>query len=153
MQKPEREIKDKAEIEAIISRAEVCRLALAEGDVPYIIPMNFGYQDNCLYFHCAAEGKKLDVIRQNNQVCFEMDIDGQLVKPAERTCSWSYKYRSVIGFGKAAVIENSRDKSAALNIVTQHYGGQPHEFSAKETDKMLIIKVEISSMTGKKAGY
>jgi uncharacterized protein len=153
MRKSEREIKDKAEIESIISRAEVCRLALAEGDIPYIIPMNFGYQDNCLYFHCATEGKKLDIIRQNNEVCFEMDTDGQLVTPEERTCSWSYKYRSVIGFGKAAIIENVHEKSTALNIITQHYGGKPHEFSAKETEKMLIIKVEISSITGKKAGY
>jgi uncharacterized protein len=153
MRKTEREIKDREEIESIINAAQVCRVGFSDGNTPYIVPMNFGYKDNCLYFHCAAEGKKLDIIHQNNQVCFEIDIDDQIVKATERLCSWSTKYRSVIGFGKAFIIDGWQEKAAALNVITRHYGAAHHDFSEKEVERLSIIKIEISSMTGKKAGY
>jgi uncharacterized protein len=151
MRKTEREIRDRAEIESIIQQAQVCRVGLSDGNIPYIVPMNFGYKDNCLYFHCAAEGKKLDIIRQNSEVCFEIDIDVQIIKSTERICKWGTRYRSVIGFGKAFVVEKWREKAAALNTITQHYGANYHDFSEKEVEKLSIIKIEITSMTGKKA--
>jgi uncharacterized protein len=120
MRRNEREIKDLEEIKAIIQGAQVCRIGFSEKDIPYIVPMDFGYKDDCLYFHCANEGKKLELIRQNNKVCFEMDIDHHIVKSEGRPCEWSARYRSVIGFGKAFVIENLREKSTAMNIVMEH---------------------------------
>jgi uncharacterized protein len=153
MRKTEDEIKDREEIDSILKQAQVCRLAMVEGNAPYIVPMNFGYQDNCLYFHCAREGKKLDILRQNQEVCFEVDIEDQIVKAPGNICSWSSKYRSVIGFGKALVLENWQEKAAALNIITAHYGAAHHDFSEKEVARLSIIKIEINSMTGKKSGY
>jgi nitroimidazol reductase NimA-like FMN-containing flavoprotein (pyridoxamine 5'-phosphate oxidase superfamily) len=153
MRLKEREIKDRQEMEGIIQRAQVCRVGFSEKDIPYIVPMDFGYKDNQLFFHCATKGKKLDMIRQNNNVCFEMDIDHQIFKPPGRPCGWNAKYYCVIGFGKALVIEDFPEKSTALNIITQHYGGDWYEFSEKELEGVGIIMIEISSMTGKKAGY
>lgn len=80
MRKTEDEIKDPKEIESIIQQAQVCRIAFSMGNIPYIVPMNFGYQANCLYFHGATAGQKLDMLRQNDQVCFEIDINDQIVK-------------------------------------------------------------------------
>ncbi len=80
MRKKEKQINDIAGIEDVLSRALVCRLALCENDRPYIVPLCFGYEDNALYFHCAQQGKKLDILRKNNNVCFEVDIDCQLIK-------------------------------------------------------------------------
>ena len=145
------EIKDREEMEAIIEQAQVCRIGFLTEDVPYIIPMNFGYKDNCLYFHCATKGKRLDIIRRHSKVGFEMDIHGEIVKPTKRPCGWDIKYRSVIGVGQAFIIEDLQEKSAALNILTQHYGGGPYDFSQKELEGVCVIKVEISSMTGRKA--
>jgi uncharacterized protein len=153
MRKAEDEIKDPAEIESVIKAAQVCRLAMAEGNIPYLVPMNFGYQDNCLYFHCAREGKKLDILRQNNNVCFEVDIEDQIVKAPGNICSWSSKYRSVIGYGKASILNEWQEKAAALNIIIRHYGATQHDFSEKEVEMLSIIKIEISSLTGKKSGY
>jgi len=153
MRRSAREIKDKKEIESIIQRAQVCRIGLSEDNVPYVVPMNFGYKDNCLYFHCAKAGKKIDVIRQNNKVCFEMDIDHTIVKPEGRPCGYSTKYRSVIGFGKAFLVDDLEEKAMALNIVTKHYSSGFYQFSEKELENVATIKVEIDSMTGKKAGY
>ena len=66
------------DIESIISCSDVCRIAFADNDIPYIVTMNFGYtggENPCLYFHCAPEGRKIELIGKNNYVCFEMDTD------------------------------------------------------------------------------
>jgi uncharacterized protein len=153
MRRNDKEIKDKAEIESIIKQAQVCRIGISEKDIPYIVPMNFGYENNCLYFHSAIEGKMLDMVRKNSSVCFEMDVDCQIVKPQGPPCSWTAKYRSVIGSGKAIIIENVQEKLKALNIITGHYGGGWYEFSRKDLDRVSIITIEISSLTGKVSGY
>lgn len=153
MRRNEQQIKDGEEMETIIHRAQVCRIGLSAKDVPYVVPVHFGHKGNCLYFHCATEGKKLDILRHNNTVCFQMDIDHEIVKSAEYPCRWSAKYRSIIGFGKASIIEDLQEKSSALNIVIQHYGGDWYDFSEKELERVCVIRIEISSMAGKKAGY
>jgi nitroimidazol reductase NimA-like FMN-containing flavoprotein (pyridoxamine 5'-phosphate oxidase superfamily) len=146
------EIKDRHEIEAVMRRAEVCRVGLSENDAPYVVPMLFGYRDKYLYLHCANKGKKLDMMRQNSNVCFEMDIDYEIVRPAGHPCRWGAKYRSVIGFGRSFIVEGFQEKSAALNIIVQHYGGEWYDFSEKDLQKVCVVKIEIDSMTGKKAG-
>ena len=152
MRREDKEIKDKKEIESIIERATVCRVAFSENDVPYIVPLNFGYKDDCLYFHSAPEGKKIEIIRQNNQVCFEVDIDQEVVK-SETPCNWQMKYRSVIGFGKAFFVDHPEEKRRALSIIVEHYSGDLSEYSEDAINNVAIVKVEIESMTGKKSGY
>ena len=151
MKRSEREIKDQKEIEAIIERADVCHLGLSDDNMPYIVPMNFGYKDNHLYFHCAKKGKKIDIIKRNSSTCFEIDIDYTFLKVAGRPCKWGSKYQSVIGFGKASIVENSTEKLEAMNIITQHYGGDHYPFSKNELETINIIKIKIASVTGKKS--
>ncbi|UCG54301.1 MAG: pyridoxamine 5'-phosphate oxidase family protein [Dehalococcoidia bacterium] len=153
MRRSEKEIKEQEEIENIIERADVCRIGLSDGNMPYIVAMNFGYKDNCLYFHCAKEGKKIDIIKRNYNACFEMDIDHAFVKPEGRPCARRGKYRSVIGFGKAFIVEDFEEISDALNIIIQHYGNEYYPFSKDELERVCIIKIEIGSITGKKSGY
>ena len=92
MRRKDKEIKDRKEIESIIKRATVCRIGLSENNLPYIVPMNYGYVNNRLYLHSSTQGKKIDIIRHNNRVCFEMDTDHELVK-SETPCQWTMKYR------------------------------------------------------------
>ncbi len=75
MRRKEKEVKDVKLVESIIEKASVCRLGLSLNNMPYIVPLCFGYQDRCLYFHSAIEGKKISMIKSNNNVCFEVDID------------------------------------------------------------------------------
>ena len=152
MRRKDREINDIAVIEGIIRKGQVCRLALSENGQPYIIPLCFGYEDNNLYFHSAREGKKLDILRKNNNVCFEIDIDLELVK-GKKACDCSMKYQSVIGFGKAELIEDIESKRRAFNIIMQNYLEGSFEYPDESIQKTVIIKVEIESMTGKKLGY
>jgi len=152
MRRKDKEIKDKEVIESIIKRATVCRIGLCENNVPYIVPLVFGYKDNCLYFHSAPEGRKIDTIKRNNNVCFELDVDCELVK-SETACSWDMKYYSVIGFGKAFFVDDLEEKRKALDIIMEHYSGNPYEYPTNAINKVAIIKVKIDSMTGKKSGY
>ena len=153
MRKKDKEIKDKNTIESIIKRATVCRIGLSENNVPYIVPLNFGYENNCLYFHSAKEGKKIDMIRKNNSVCFEIDMDNELVE-AENACGWGMKYYSIIGFGKAFLVDDFDEKRKALDIIMEHYSGKSSfEYSEEAVINAAIIKVEMESMTGKKSGY
>jgi nitroimidazol reductase NimA-like FMN-containing flavoprotein (pyridoxamine 5'-phosphate oxidase superfamily) len=153
LRRKDKEIKDKKTIESIIKRATVCRIGLAENDIPYIVPMNFGYKDNCLYFHSAPVGKKIEIIKKNNNVCFEIDIAHEILQ-GKSACHTTMKYYSVIGYGKAYIIDDSEEKIKALNIIIEHYLPEiPHEYSEKFLKKIVIIKVEIDNMTGKKSGY
>lgn len=153
MRKKDREIKDKKLMESILERATVCRVGLSENNVPYIVPVNFGYRDNCLYFHSAKEGKKIDMIRKNNNVCFEIDVDNEIVK-GKNACGWSMKYYSIIGFGKAFLVEGFEGKRKALDIIVEHYSSKSSfEYPEETVNSIAIIKVKIESMTGKKSGY
>ena len=150
MRRKEQEITDKEEIEAIIRRSLVCRVALADEGTPYIVPLCFGYQDNTLYFHSAREGKKLDILKKNNRVCFEFDIDTEIQKD-KHPCNWGIQYKSVIGFGEASFVEDLESKKRVLNIVVGQYGGGPFEFPDAMVQKTAVIKVKVTSMTGKRS--
>ena len=153
MRRNDQEITDIAIIEGIIRKGQVCHLALSENGRPYIVPLCFGYKDNNLYFHSACEGKKLDILRKNNNVCFEIDIDHELVKSKE-ACGYNMKYQSVIGFGKATFIEDIDSKRNAFDIIMQNYSDGSFEYPVEAIkNTVIIIKVEIESMTGKKSAY
>jgi nitroimidazol reductase NimA-like FMN-containing flavoprotein (pyridoxamine 5'-phosphate oxidase superfamily) len=143
------------EITAIMEKAAVCRIALADGDSPYVISVNFVYRDYHLYFHSAQEGRKIDVLRKNNQVCFEADTDIAIVR-GDKPCLWGTKYRSVVGFGRAFFLEDAAAKKTALNRLMEKYAGQrlpAYDYNEDAFNKVLVIDIRIENMTGKKSGY
>ncbi len=153
MRRKDKEITDKSIIEKIINEAEFCRIALSNGNEPYIVPMNFGYKDDCVYLHCAKEGKKIDILKANDNVCFQVDAQAELIKDAI-PCKWTTRYYCVVGFGKATIVDDINEKTNALNIIMQKYTGKPeHDFSEESLNKIVVIKVQLHSITGKKSGY
>ena len=152
MRREEKKITDRDTLEAIIRQASVCRLALCDHGVPYIVPVCFGYKDNNLYFHSGAGGRKLEILDRNNLVCFEMDINTRLVV-GSKPCDWSMNYLSVIGTGHAYLVVDPEEKVQALNQIMNHYSGPPGDYDQETLDKTTVIRIEIESMTGKKSGY
>jgi nitroimidazol reductase NimA-like FMN-containing flavoprotein (pyridoxamine 5'-phosphate oxidase superfamily) len=150
MRRKEKEIKDTAEIEQILNKAFVCRLGLCDNGRPYVVPLCFGYEDNALYIHCAKVGKKLDIIRKNKNVCFEVDTDCQVIK-AEQACRFQLRYKSVIGFGRALLIEDPELKRRGLDVIMQRFSKGPFKYPQENLEKTMVVKVEIDSMTGKKS--
>jgi uncharacterized protein len=153
MRRNEREISDIQEIEEIISKAETCRIAFADNNMPYIVALNFGYSKesgNKLFFHCAKEGKKLDMIRKNNFVCFQMDIEHQLYTGING-CDWGMKYRSVLGFGNISVVTGIKERKAGLDCIMSHYGGKnDYSYDDRVLNRTNVLCLEIKEMTGKK---
>jgi nitroimidazol reductase NimA-like FMN-containing flavoprotein (pyridoxamine 5'-phosphate oxidase superfamily) len=153
MRQTTREITDVKQIEAVIQQATVCRLALWDEGYPYIVPLNFGYADKALYFHCALEGKKLDLIRKNPRVGFELEGIAEIVPHTQNACAWSAKYQSVIGQGTAVILNDPEAKRRALDVIMAHYAGENRswEFPDEHLGKMLALRVNIAAMTGKQS--
>ncbi|HCU18404.1 MAG TPA: pyridoxamine 5'-phosphate oxidase family protein [Bacteroidales bacterium] len=153
MRRDDREVKDNTDIESIISRSDVCRIAFADNNIPYIVTMNFGYiggANPSLYFHCAPEGRKIELISKNNFVCFEMDTDHILFK-GERGCDWGMKYSSVVGYGKIYVVHGQEERKRGLDSIMSHYAGQnDFTYDEKIMSKTSVLRLDIEEMKGKK---
>jgi hypothetical protein len=153
MRRKDKEITDIRQIEDILHNGKFCHIAMASRDDPYMVTVNYGYKDNCIYFHSAPDGQKLDMIRNNPKVCFMVFVDDILVEGDNPCRDWSMKYRSVIGFGKAIIINNPDEKAAGLNILMDHYVKRgPFEFNEKNLAETAVIKIEIEKITGKVSG-
>jgi len=158
MRRSDREITDLNEKLNIIKKCKVCRLGLSENNIPYIIPLNYGFsfENNLLtfYFHSAAEGKKLDIIKVNNNACFEIDCDNQLIE-GEKACNYSYAYKSVIGFGRIILLENDDDKISGLNLLMKHQTEKDAacSFSQEQLNKICVYKLVADSFTGKQREF
>lgn len=151
MRRADREIADRKEIEDILRQSTVCRLALIDAGRPYLVPLCFGYDADVLYFHSAPVGKKIDLLKKNRNVCFEFDIDAIAV-PADTSCGWTMRYRSVIGYGIAGFVEDLGEKRVALDVIMRQYAEGAHNYSDETLRKIAVIKVEIQEISGKKSG-
>jgi nitroimidazol reductase NimA-like FMN-containing flavoprotein (pyridoxamine 5'-phosphate oxidase superfamily) len=150
VRKKEKQMTAMKDIEAVIDRAPVCRLAMAADDRPYVVPLCFGYRDGVLYFHTGLKGKKIDILKKNDRVCFEIDVD-TAVLPDAQACKWSMRYRSVIGFGRARFIEDEEGKHRALDIIMAHYSGGSYAYPSARLAKTAVIRVVVEKMTGKQS--
>ncbi len=153
MRRSDRELTGIKEIEEIIAKADVCRIALANNNIPYVVTMNFGYisiPERFLFFHCAKVGRKLDMIRQNDYVCFEMDTDHELY-PGKRSCDWGMRFRSVIGYGNISILSDRQERITALNSIMEHYGANgDHSYNEDLFKNTTLLRLKILEMTGKK---
>ncbi len=152
MRRKEKEITEQSEIEAVIQKSMVCRLGLSDNNIPYIVPLCFGYHKSTIYVHGSIKGRKFSILQNNPNICFEFDINTEIVEGKD-ACKWGMKYQSVIGFGTASFLKDPNDKQKALNIIMSQYSDKPFQFSEKAINKTGVVKIEIKSMTGKQSGF
>ena len=148
MRKKEREIKDKAILEQLLMQSRICRLGLFDGKWPYVVPVNMGYEPGRIYFHSSKKGKKMDILRNNPNVCFELDADVEIVT-GEKPCDWTTYYKSVIGFGTAVILEDEAEKLAGLKVIMRRHGGPADGFKPEVVPVTAVVRIDITSMTGK----
>jgi len=154
MRRVQQEIKDKSIIDKILSTSEICRLGFIDNYRAYILPFNYGYQDGFIYIHCAREGKKIDLIRKNNLVCIEIEQIAKIER-YEKACKWETRYRSLTGYGKIEIITDYEQKRKGLDVIMKHNGADAsHDlnYEKSKVDSILILKVEITELTGKQSG-
>lgn len=154
MRRKEKEIRNDRELVKIIEQGEICRIALCEDNIPYIVPMNYGLIDNNIYFHSAKKGKKIDIIKKNNYACFEIEIDTKIVT-AEKACNWGMSYKSIIGYGYIEEVSDVKEKKNALLSLMRQYDkkNQDWTFNTDSFEKTLVLRLKIAQMSGKKSGY
>ena len=150
MRKAQREIKDFAAVLDVLDRCQTIRLGLTGGEFPYVVPLSFGWEqvDGKLYvyFHCAKDGKKVDLIAENPAVCVEADVLDGYVK-TERSVTADYK--SVIAFGYAERVYGS-DAVRGIELLLKHCGVDG--YSAKDcvmTDVVAVYRISVETITGK----
>lgn len=153
MRRKEKKITDMEMIEEVLDNSEIVRLAMCDGCKPYIVAMNYVYTEECIYVHSAKQGRKMNILKVNNLVSFQLDIETELVIN-ENACNCGMKYKSVYGEGKSIFVEQKEEKIRVLDALMKKYTGKSEfEYPEKMLDATSIIKIEIESITGKKSGF
>ncbi len=154
MRRKDREITDLTEIEKIIKDARIVHLGMIDGDAPYVVPMHYGYTlENgvlTLYLHSAREGRKLDVLRANPNVFVEIDTDESLVSGGEIACKYGAAYASVMGAGRAVLVEDAEEKVRGLNLLMRTQTGRSFPITAQMAQNVAVIRVDVASFTAKR---
>ncbi len=149
----EREVTDMDEIIGILDRARIVHVGMIDENMPYVVPMNYGYTMDdgklTLYLHGATAGRKLDIIRVNPNVFIEIDTD---VVPFDgpSACQHGTCYSSIMGEGVAELIEDIEGKKQALTYLMKTQTGKDFEFSDKMVTGVTGIKITVSDYTAKK---
>ncbi len=152
MRREKNHVTDSSEMENLIRSSQVMRLALCLDNEPYVVPMSFGYDGSALYFHCATEGLKIDILRRNPRVCCLFEHDPVFDPKGASPCAWGFAYATVIVHGEAVRITDLAEKLAALQVITDQYSTNGERVPADKIEKVDVWKIGILEMTGKRAG-
>lgn len=153
MRRNDREVTDPARIADIIDRCACCRIGFCDDGEVYIVPLSFGYEAKdgayVFYFHGAREGRKMDLIRKNPRVGFEMDTNYALHE-ADLACGYSARFQSVIGSGVMSMVPEPEEKKRGLSLLMEHLAGKREwEFDGNKLDSVSVFKLEVTKMSCK----
>ena len=152
MTKRERQITDPVQIGHILDTGKVLHLGLSVDDEPYVVPMNYGYTWEgdrlVLYLHSALRGKKLDMLRANPRVFFEIDceltpFDGQV------PCQYGLAYSSIMGRGTGRIVEDVEEKKKAMSVLMKTQTGKDFTFEDRLVSIVAVIRIDVSEYTAK----
>ncbi len=129
----------------------MCRLALSKDDMPYIVPVSFGYDGKILYFHTALAGKKTDILAVNKNVCFEFESGVRVLPNETKACDWSFSFQSVIGFGRVKELFSPEDKIKGLTHIVAQYSENEWGVDTLPLNGLRVWAIHIESMTGKQS--
>ena len=151
MRRTDKEITDQTLISQIIEKAQICRLGLAKDNIPYVLPVSFGFDGTAIYFHTAKEGRKIDFMTANDQVCFEFEHGVQLIRNESNPCKWTFSFQSVIGYGTVRELTDLPEKTAGLNQIMTHYSGRAWPFTRDDLGAIRVWRIAIERLTGKQS--
>jgi len=150
MRRSDKEIKNPDLINKIISKSDVCRIGLAKNNIPYIIPISFGYDGDNIYFHTAIKGRKINFIKANNHICFEFENSVKIM-PHQNPCKWSFSFQSIIGYGLIDEIKEEKKKIEALNKIMLNYSDKKWSFDSTNIFLIRVWRIIIESIKGKQS--
>lgn len=146
--------KNQQRLEKIIKSCKVCQLSMVDGDKPYQVTMNFGYKEKTIFLHSGKGGKKIEILKKNNNVSVMFYTDTEIFAFHEHIgCSWRMRYKSVLAFGKLYFIEDFEEKKAALFEIMKTYTDKEVKFSKPAIDNVVVMKVKIEQWSGRSFEY
>ena len=152
MTKRERQVTDPVEIRRILDTAKVLHLGLAVNDEPYVVPMNYGYTEEegklVLYLHSALKGKKLDMMGSNPNVFFELECD-RMPFDGKLPCQYGMVYSSLMGRGKARIVEDVEEKKKAMSILMKTQTEKDFLFEDRLVSIVAVIRIDVLEYTAK----
>ena len=135
----------------LLTRAPVGRLGLSLNDHPYVVPLNYVFYDEKIYFHCSKEGQKLDYLNRNHRICFEID-EFSGIRKGDKPCSYETKYRSVIVYGNAKLVLEPEVKMKVLKKLVEKYAGDViTSFDENPVMRTQIVEITVEKITGKQS--
>jgi len=147
----DRTMKTSREMELLLERMSVGRLAVTIEDGPYVIAVNYLFYEGSIYFHSGLSGRKMEALQADSRVCFLVDEVGPQVL-WDQGCGTSQVYKSVICFGKAEFIESPLEKRRMLERMVQKYVPSSYPLppmTDQNVKKTAVVRIVIESMTGK----
>lgn len=154
MRRKDREITDVNEMLAIMKKCDSCSIAFYDDEYPYIVPLNFGVLlvdgQFELYFHGAHTGMKLELLKKNNHVAFEMNCSHKLLLE-EKACNSTMEYESVCGNGIMEILADDEKIHALTVLMNQYQSDKRHEFSENELKAVTVLKLNVKSISGKRS--
>ena len=129
MRRSDKEITDLATIQGIVRACQICRLGLAVGGEPYVVPISFGFDGESVFFHTAKHGRKIEMMNANPRACVQFEREVELVTDDDDACAWTFTFESVIGFGSIVELEDETSKTRGLNQIMKHYSGRDWTFN------------------------
>ena len=147
----DRTMKTSREMELLLERMPVGRLAVTDEDGPYIIAVNYLFFEGSIYFHSGLSGRKMEALQADSRVCFLVDEVGPQVL-WERGCGISQVYKSVVCFGKAEFVEGLLEKRGILERMVKKYVPSSYPLSPmtdQNVKKTAVVRIVIESMSGK----
>jgi hypothetical protein len=146
-------IENKTEIDSIIQQCRTCYLGLSLDNMPYVVPMNFGYDGQFIYLHAAQEGRKWEIMKQNPRVCITFCLGDELAWQDEHVaCSWRVKSKTVIAEGVVEFIDDFEQKEALMHVFMKQYSNQTFKFNAPAIKNVGVVKVHIENIKAKEFG-
>lgn len=153
MRRGDREVTDFDKIIHIIDACDIIRLGLADGDFPFIVPVNFAYTVNgrevCFYFHGAMAGKKYELLTKNPLCSFEMDIPLGIDCIADKK-DVTMRYKSVMGKASVRFLEGEEKQRAIDAVILARYEKTRNfEYNKAAVQNTAVAKMTVMEMTAK----
>jgi nitroimidazol reductase NimA-like FMN-containing flavoprotein (pyridoxamine 5'-phosphate oxidase superfamily) len=146
-------IENRAEINEIIKACKTCYLAMSENGQPYVLPLNFALDGDCVILHSAPEGRMWETINANPKVSINWTLGEQLAWQDEKVgCSYRVKSKSVLVEGEVEIINDYDEKYRCMKLLMAQYSNREFEFSAPSIKNVGVIKVHIRKITAKEFG-
>ncbi|MFW9957444.1 MAG: pyridoxamine 5'-phosphate oxidase family protein [Candidatus Odinarchaeota archaeon] len=153
IRRKEKSIESEEEMFAVIEKAKYVTIAMCQDNEPYLVTLSHGLDRNkrCIYFHCAQEGKKIDILRVNNTVWGQAINDGGYIDGSCDHLFVTTQFKGTVTF-----IKNIKEKEQALRVMIHHLEQHPEKVIAaqitlKSLKRVNIGRIDIHFLSGKKS--